>query len=274
MAHASAPVRVIPPNTVKVGADPVYQQAASKIHLHSLAWFVVGIIVSLALFLGGGIAHRLGAIKDQDFYVFIAMGGVTLLTFSIVGAVVHRNHLTTFKKPRDPEAPLNHSIKSVRLKAKQINHLKALKELQAELKDQVWQHLRTHSSHSLSGFDWWMFPTDRHSTGQGSTYQLNGEEIEELRADAEFMESYREGVALIAASWGWDVANKQWISSASKEQCWAHWDVRLGKMLHSLRLFKERALRESMVLFGELLLKKGTRLSAWVVKELRQPIPD
>ncbi|HEX2582895.1 MAG TPA: hypothetical protein VHL30_02130 [Chlamydiales bacterium] len=124
------------------------------------------------------------------------------------------------------------------LKAKQAEHLAKLQKL-------PWRHLQTHTSHPDSGFDWWMFPIDRVSQGQGDKYQVNKAEIAALKKDPEFMQNYRTGVILVAKSWGWDLETGQDVTN--EEQRWMGYQVRLGKMLHSLVLFDQNDLHQALV---------------------------
>lgn len=145
------------------------------------------------------------------------------------------------------------------LKAKQKNHLA---KLEALVKDGHWEHLQKHTDHPFSGFDWWMFPTDRASLGQGSKYQVCLRDITSLKKDQEFMDSYRKGVVLVAKSWGFDLENKKDVTSSSQK--WVGYNVRLGKMLYSLKLFNQTDLFNNLVYFID---KKGLRskLDEWII---------
>lgn len=144
------------------------------------------------------------------------------------------------------------------LKKKMKNHLVKLQKL-AEA-DQ-WMHLQTHTSHQDSGFDWWMFPVDRPSQGQGTKYMVNQKDVEELLSDDEFVKAYRQGVILVAKSWGFDLENK--LDVTSNHQKWVGYQVRLGKMLHSLKLFNQKDLFDNLVYFiEEKNIKSG--LEQWI----------
>lgn len=138
------------------------------------------------------------------------------------------------------------------LKQKQYGHLLKLQKLANEGK---WQHLQTHTFHPDSGFDWWMFPIDRSSRGQGNLYKLSLRDIENLKKDAEFMANYREGVCLVAKSWGWDLING--IDVTNESQKWTRYGVRLHKMITSLQLFKQTDLLETLQMF---MLSKGIQI--------------
>jgi hypothetical protein len=139
--------------------------------------------------------------------------------------------------------PMPH-LKITQLKLKQQEHLA---KLQALALNGEWQHLQEHTLHPDSGFDWWMFPSDRKSRGYGAQYQMSHSEIKLLRTDPIFMRNYREGILLVAQSWGWDLETLQ--ESANPAQKWTNYQVRLGKMLDSLRLFKQDDLRRALTYF-------------------------
>lgn len=148
------------------------------------------------------------------------------------------------------------------LKRKQSMHLAKLKVLAQQ---GHWEHLQTHTGHPDSGFDWWMFPIDRPSLGQGSSYEVTKYDVEVLKGDSEFMNNYREGVIIIAKSWGWDLAHHRDISS--EKQRWTGYQVRLGKMLHSLKLFGQKDLHDSLRRFVEE-NKLVDSLESWILQYL------
>jgi hypothetical protein len=148
------------------------------------------------------------------------------------------------------------------LKLKQKNHLA---KLQALAKSGDWRSLQEHTSHPDSGFDWWMFPIDRGSASFGAQYQLTKEDIEALKRDPQFMQSYRKGVILIAKSWGWDLENQRDVTNTN--QHWTNYQVRLGKMIHSLKLFNQRDLLENLVHFIDQKKIRPT-LEGWIQKML------
>lgn len=128
------------------------------------------------------------------------------------------------------------------LVSKQASHLEILQKMADRGQ---WQHIREHTMHPESGFDWWMFPVDRPTRTYGKRFTVTQEAIPLLRAHPTFMESYRKGVCLVARSWGWDLEKGQVI--ANDKQKWTNYQVRLGKMLHSLTLFSENELKTSLV---------------------------
>lgn len=124
-----------------------------------------------------------------------------------------------------------------------------------------WQHIQRHTSHQDSGFDWWMFPIKRPSQGMGTRYTVNDEQIRKLKANPEFMKSYRDGVILVAKSWGWDL--EKGIDITNDKQKWVSYNVRLGKMIDSLSLFDQQDLLRNLVHFID---QKGVRrsLDPWI----------
>lgn len=148
----------------------------------------------------------------------------------------------------------------ISLKAKQKDHLKKLKHLAAT---GDWESLQHHTSHPDSGFDWWMFPTTWESASYKKAYQLSDQATEQLKNDQEFMSSYLEGVALVARSWGWDIAAKHPIADPKLQ--WRKYNVRLEKMIHSLHLFDQKEHLKSLKLF---VTSHKIRLAPWAAKYL------
>ena len=149
------------------------------------------------------------------------------------------------------------------VKMKQTSHLV---KLQALADGDDWASLQMHTMHPDSGFDWWMFPVDRPSASWGSLYALNAADVASLKADAAFMNSYREGVILVAKSWGWDLENNEDITDSV--QRWTGYNVRLGKMLQSLTLFGESDLKDRLAAFVEAhQLRSG--LDGWILPYLQ-----
>ena len=130
------------------------------------------------------------------------------------------------------------------IKMKQASHLV---KLQALADGDDWASLQQHTMHPDSGFDWWMFPVDRPSASWGDLYAIDANDVDGLKADAAFMESYRAGVILVAKSWGWDLENNEDVTDPV--QRWTGYNVRLGKMLQSLTIFGQADLHERLVAF-------------------------
>lgn len=150
------------------------------------------------------------------------------------------------------------------LKKKQKDHLTKLSKL---AKNNQWQHLQTHTSHPFSGFDWWMFPIDRSSNVYGSYYQLNSNDITILKKDKVFIKNYRQGVVLVAKSWGWDLKKNKDISDSKKK--WTDYQVRLGKMAHSLVLFEQEDLLKSLRCFVQ---ANKIELQDWIKPYLKEDL--
>lgn len=127
------------------------------------------------------------------------------------------------------------------LKKKHANHLA---KLQARASIGDWIVLQTHTGDPVSGFDWWMFPVNRSSFGQGEKYHLTQEAVAELKKDEAFMVNYCNGVKLVARSWGWDLENRSVVNDSKLS--WQKWTIRLDKMIASTALFGETKLCDSL----------------------------
>lgn len=213
-------------------------------------------------------------VKVISVITTVALSILTAGLYLAVFAYVNLSDSHSIKKT-DPKSPLIHNNPVIpvgattgfvgveALKRKQKNHLQ---KLQALASRGEWEHLREHTAHVDSGFDWWMFPTDRSSAGQGDKYKLGKEDIEQLKADREFMESYRSGVKLVLLSWGWDAPSNNLVQNS--KQRWTNYQVRLGKMVHSLALFEEKELVQSIKKFCD---TRGItpNLEPWIRKYLK-----
>lgn len=113
-----------------------------------------------------------------------------------------------------------------------------------------------HSSH----YDWWTFPINRPSA-YGMQYVVFEGEIKTLREDREFMNRYRLGVSLVAASWGWDVWKAGYIADPEPGQSWHNWPVRLFKAALSVQLFAETELFESLKKYALDLIRQNQTMS-------------
>lgn len=118
-------------------------------------------------------------------------------------------------------------------------------------------------------FDWWLFPIDVGSNGRGNTYNVRSNHVESLKQDPDFMNGLRYAAKLICAGWGWDIENKSPYKGAWKydlstnqsyerenlssreevNQAWNDYDVRLYKIVRSLRLFGEDTLADNILSF-------------------------
>jgi hypothetical protein len=114
-------------------------------------------------------------------------------------------------------------------------------------------------------YDWWMFPIDRSSSGQGWQFTVYHEDIQALKADQAFLKDYRLGAILLIQSWGWDVKNKCSYAHPGQGQKWRNWDVRLGKLAHSLILFEQWDLYDSLEAYVKQLTQSNVQLESWVL---------
>ncbi len=115
-------------------------------------------------------------------------------------------------------------------------------------------------------YDWWMFPTDRKTAGQGMKYTVHKQDIEELKKDATWLQDYRAGAILLMQSWGWDVHNQRPYAHPAAAQRWRHHDVRLGKLANSLILFGQQDLYHSLRAYADHLQAQDVTLQAWVLQ--------
>ena len=81
-------------------------------------------------------------------------------------------------------------------------------------------------------YDWWAFPIDEPSS-KGFRYVVLKGDIEELKKDRDFMAQYLDGLSLLSASWGWDLANACPLLNPNSNQ---RWQVR-SESVSSLDLF-------------------------------------
>jgi hypothetical protein len=123
-----------------------------------------------------------------------------------------------------------------------------------------WKNFHTYH------YDWWMFPIDRSSSGQGMRYTVYQDDIQQLKADSAWLKDYRLGAVLLMQSWGWDVANRKMYTALSPDQKWQNWDVRLGKLGHSLILFEQWDLYAGVEAYVQYLTQSGVKLDKWVLK--------
>lgn len=115
-------------------------------------------------------------------------------------------------------------------------------------------------------YDWWMFPIDRQTSGQGLKYTVHQDDIAALKADEAWLKDYRLGAILLMQSWGWDVAKKQLYPQPAPGQRWKGHGVRLGKLANSLLLFEQWDLYESLKGYVNTLRQQGVRLEDWILR--------
>lgn len=153
------------------------------------------------------------------------------------------------------------SSKLEALKEKQVSELIKLRRC---AKENNWAPLQSHShcdpfdpsfsidsiSLNYEDFDCWMFPTDKKDLIYYTTYQLSPQDIASLKKDPIFMKNYREGMILIARSWGWDLKTGKPIENPHKDQKWTKFsEGRLINMFKSLYLFDQADLIDQLEVF-------------------------
>ena len=106
-------------------------------------------------------------------------------------------------------------------------------------------------------YDWWMFPIDQRSQGQGMLYTVYAGEVVELKQDPTFIRDYLRGVVLLALSWGWDLAQRAYVPNPTSGQAWADWPIRLHKAAQSLKLFGFTEEFESLRVLALDLIRRG-----------------
>ncbi len=148
--------------------------------------------------------------------------------------------------------------KAALIKSKHAESLALIKRLSREVGG--WKKISDHRNPGAIGYDWWLFPIDR-SSSYGMTYAVDEADIAALKSHQAFMESYREGVIWVTRSWGWNVVTGH--DETCPERMWSDYQVRLGKMLCSLKLFGEVALHQKVVAFAN---KHVVNKQDWVVQ--------
>lgn len=133
-------------------------------------------------------------------------------------------------------------------------HQRQIADFQRWAAQDDWE--RFHSSH----YDWWAFPIDQKSS-YGLMWTVYEGEITELKMDSSFLEGYRRGVTLVAASWGWDLANQSHLVDPKPGQSWHRWPVRLYKAVYSVKLFSYLDLFESLRKYARELIEQGEPIS-------------
>ncbi len=113
-------------------------------------------------------------------------------------------------------------------------------------------------------YDWWMFPIDRTSYGQGAKYTVYKKDIDELKKDLKFLKDYRLGAMLLIQSWGWNLKHNRLYPQPGPEQHWRNWGVRLGKLAHSLILFEQWDIYDTLRAYFKKLIEKGTKFEDWI----------
>ncbi|MEI7772637.1 MAG: hypothetical protein WCI67_21785 [Chloroflexales bacterium] len=124
-----------------------------------------------------------------------------------------------------------------------------------------------HAFHAAH-YDWWMFPIDQSSRGQGMVYTVYAGDVAELKQDPAFIRDYLRGVEMLALSWGWDLAQRAYVPNPQPGQAWANWPIRLHKAAQSLKLFGFTAQFESLRVFALDRIKRGEQFD-YGKKDLR-----
>ena len=134
----------------------------------------------------------------------------------------------------------------------------------AQLADfETWAAARDWATFHCSHYDWWAFPIDERSGGQGWRYTVLPGDVDELRRNAAYMTRLRRGAELLALSWGWDLTAAAPLpaSALTRYQRWANWPVRLYKAAKCMRLFGFTAEFASLVKLGRVRLATGEDFS-------------
>lgn len=127
------------------------------------------------------------------------------------------------------------------------HHKDQLAQFKAWEANREWKEI--HQAH----YDWWMFPVSRPSSGYKLRFMVekDSEDLRALKNDKDFMDSYREGVALVVRAWGWDLEKGAPIANpdTAEGQGWDGYGVRLAKMGSSSLLFGEQGQYEKLKKF-------------------------
>ena len=129
-------------------------------------------------------------------------------------------------------------------------HRRQIDEFESWAVQNGWE--RFHYSH----YDWWAFPIDQPSA-YGFKWVVYEGEIASLLGDASFMQRYKRGVELVAASWGWNLPAHSFIASPHPGQSWHNWPIRLYKAAQSVKLFGLADTFESLRAYAQYLINNG-----------------
>ena len=130
-----------------------------------------------------------------------------------------------------------------------------LEQFEQWARDRDWR--RFHDSH----YDWWMFPMDRDSAGQGDRWTVYAGDVEALKQDPEFVRDYLRGVELLMASWGWNLKAQDYLPDPAADQRWQDHPVRLFKAARSLKLFSFEREFESLKKYAQRLMEQGKSMT-------------
>ena len=173
------------------------------------------------------------------------------------------------KKPIKKE--LMDIVESSRLKENEEEFvgLEALKKKQFEtlvLMENFDKKKQWHQYRDGSGihYDWWSFPVKNSSRSYGKAYALTDEAVEELKKDKVFIQRLQEAAILVCRAWGWDLVGQKLNNEPGCQ--WTNYQVRLGKMAESLKLFDQQDLLNSLEVFTQ---TKNMKLNSWITKIFR-----
>ncbi len=107
-------------------------------------------------------------------------------------------------------------------------------------------------------YDWWAFPINRPSA-YGLAWTVYEGEIAELNSDPAFVERFRRGEELLAASWGWDLGAQDYLPNLAPRQAWHNWPVRLFKAAQSAQIFGHDGIFASWKKYALILMGAGER---------------
>ena len=138
----------------------------------------------------------------------------------------------------------------------ELIHKQAMQLRQFEL----WAEQHNWEAFHKAHYDWWMFPIDQPSR-LGFAYTVYLNEVECLKANAEFMNNYLRGTELLMLSWAWDLKKARIIDQPELGQGWHDWPIRLFKCAQSLKLFGREEELKSVVTYGRILLSQGKDFS-------------
>jgi hypothetical protein len=150
----------------------------------------------------------------------------------------------------------------VELQANEYPEFKGVTAIFEENRAQVVQFCNWAASHDWEQFhrnhyDWWAFPIDKPSSFRFG-YTVFDTEQQELRNNREFMRNLEEAARLLLLSWGWDASTNRALPHPEPHQSWANWPIRWSKCTRSMEIFGLKAMHESCIAFGQVLLDQGT----------------
>ncbi len=125
-----------------------------------------------------------------------------------------------------------------------------LKKIKLWASNNEWGKI--HSFH----YDWWMFPSDRSTSGYKMKFAFDKQLLKELLKDKSYIDDYLEGVRLVLLAWGWDLKNKKFIDNPHPDQKWDSYSIRLLKIIYSLILLEQVSEYDSVCKFVIAIIKR------------------